>query len=250
MPSAETACEWANASENDKLFEYLDNGGDPEAQGRRCQGSGLLHYAALRNNIGLARRLLEAGASPVRYDECGQNPMGVAVRQGHLGMARLLASFGADPEGDPARQSLPMLCEAAFYGHADMALWLVSAGARVNGADSGGRTALAYCADDLALCGALVELGADVRARDSDGRGVLHWATEMKFNSEQARSRQIALFIEKGADPLATDSSGRSALDAAREAGLPAAAVLEAAAEKAALQAQLGKARSGRKRWF
>ena len=248
MPLAGKACEWANASENEKLFEYLDNGGDPEAQSQWSHGSGLLHYAALRNNIALARRLLEAGASPRRYDECGQNPMGVAVRQGHLEMARLLASFGADPEGDSARQRLPMLCEAALYGHAEVALWLVSAGARVNGADSRGRTALAYCSGDLGLCGALVGLGADVGARDHAGLGVLHWATEMKFSSEEARSRQIAFFIERGADPLARDGSGRTALDAAREAGLPAAAVLEAAAEKAALQANLANAPRAAKR--
>ena len=57
----------------------------------------------------------------------------------------------------------------------------------------------------------LIELGADVNARDNTGYASLHWA------AAHASPEMITALIEAGADPVARDENGWTPTEMARE---------------------------------
>jgi ankyrin repeat protein len=74
--------------------------------------------------------------------------------------------------------------------------------------DDFGRGALSYAAraSSKAAAGALLELGADVRAADREG------TTALMLAAEKADGATVELLLQRGADPQAVDSEQRTAL--------------------------------------
>ncbi|KAL6887036.1 hypothetical protein GGI43DRAFT_264528 [Trichoderma evansii] len=105
------------------------------------------------------------------------------------------------------------LIAASYYGHHAIVKLLVEKGANIEAKDSDGRTALLWAAEKghQATVKLLVEKGADIEAKDSDG------LTPLSFAAENGHQATVELLVEKGADIEAKDSDGRTPLSWAAE---------------------------------
>lgn len=136
-------------------------------------------------SLPLARVLLEAGADP----NDGVT-MALAAAGGDLPALDLLAEFGVDANGPWATDGSAALYAILHWSHTDAgARWLVEHGADPNAVfASNGETPLhaVAAAWDAELGGLLIEHGADVTARRSDGR-TAHAIAVANGNDEMAK---------------------------------------------------------------
>ncbi len=169
---------------------------DPDA-GHRPHDSGAtpLLYALYQGRAGLARTIaglvtpdlaeaaaldltagvagaLDGGADPDRRTPDGFTPLQLAAFFGAPATAALLIERGADVDAvadNPMR--IQPLHAATAGGHREIALLLISAGARLDGRQRHGWTPLLAAADhgDAELVEALLAAGADATASNDDG---------------------------------------------------------------------------------
>ena len=133
---AQTAFEQGRKAVDKKLEEAVE-AGDAEAT-RALLRSGAdvngvwgtpLSIAVRRNDLAIARILIEAGAK-VDPEAPGSSPLIMAVEGDHEEMLRLLLAHGAKVNGDGPGSS--PLYRALFFNRLDLARILIAAGADVN----------------------------------------------------------------------------------------------------------------------
>ncbi|MCB1187160.1 ankyrin repeat domain-containing protein [bacterium] len=176
--SGELAYLWAlsrNASEAGRALidEYS----------RSEQASKLLGYAlgkaVQRNDMELARELLEMGADPNWRDGYGKSLARRAVNEGDMEMTRLLLESGASASSGAEDDEL--LREAALRGHVGLMRMLIDNGVPVDVKGEGGRTLMhVVCSGSLngfnsqsedyrAAALVLRQAGLDLNALDDNG---------------------------------------------------------------------------------
>ena len=146
-----------------------------------------LHKAAREGDADRVRKLLDAGADVNGRNSSkavkllsGGTPLQwtslhYAAYYGHLEIAEILISRGADLDADDPYYSTPLYL-AVEEGHPEVVEFLISKGAKVNvKSSSSGYTPLHRAAGAVALM--LLEKGAKVNARDNDGKTALDQAT-------------------------------------------------------------------------
>ena len=123
-------------------------------------------------------------------------------------IAQLLIDANADLDPHDGHGTTA-LAEALDNNYEDLALLLIHSGANVNTKTgiyfdgAGDITPLHRAASNPKVLKALLERGADVNARDSQGDTPLHWAA--RHNAES-----VKLLLEAGADPTIKDKEGRT----------------------------------------
>ncbi|RVX43083.1 ankyrin repeat protein [Nonomuraea polychroma] len=126
-------------------------------------------------------------------------------------VGKLLAG-GADPNkpSEGEEEGLP-LCAAAAWDRHEVASTLLTAGADVNGRETGGWTALHWAASNghAATARVLIDAGADVDAANDDGD------TPLTLAARRGALGVVQELLEAGADPEKFDGDGDTPLDIA-----------------------------------
>lgn len=189
------------------------------------RGRGPLHAACEGGHLGVAQLLLSAGASPNGVDTCGQSSLMPACDQGHAALVDLLVAHGADLDAQDGSGRCPLL-SASVGGHTAIVKLLAARGASTNLADASGQTPLlAACeAGHVAVVMALLQRGADADHRDRHGRTALHLA------AEDGHRELVQLLVDRESPVTATDAAGNTPRALALERGhLAVAAMLQRA---------------------
>ncbi|GJJ78834.1 palmitoyltransferase ZDHHC13/17 [Entomortierella parvispora] len=188
---------------------------DPKlVKSRDFQDVTALHWAAINNQIPVAKCLLDHGAE---VDAIGgeliATPLHWCARNGHLNMTKLLLKHGADPMLQDS-QGFNALHLATHSSNAMLVLYLIMAGdMAVDTVDTLGHTSLmwaAYQGDSLSV-DLLLKYGARVDTKDREGFTPLHWAV-VKGNRDC-----LSKILKAGGDVKAGDKSGKTPVDMIKE---------------------------------
>ena len=205
-------------------------------------GTTALHWAAYREDLEMARLLIEAGANVGVETRLGDlTPMLMASKNGNADMLELLLEAGSDANAPDANGTTPLMYSAAS-GKTDAVKLLLAEGADVNAADTTTeQTAMMFAAargraDVVRMLGAA---GADPNAltklsevipwrdryRDEDGNAMVREDREERFSGGlsalhfAAREGHLDVtreLVDLGADvDLVAASDGASPLNAA-----------------------------------
>src|SRR6185436_4366211 len=183
------------------------------ADARDAHGSTPLHAAAARGHLDVVRLLLQYRADPNARD-AGDNALALhfAAGGGHIETVRALLDAGADVHGhgdvheaDVIGWASSMLTRPADL-HADVLGLLLERGARHH-------LFSAMATGDLDLIRRVVEDNPD--ALDRRMSRFEHGQTPLHFAIGRQRDDILDVLIELGADLEARDLSGRTALEAA-----------------------------------
>jgi ankyrin repeat protein len=137
----------------------------------------MLRRAEMTGDLNTVESLLSAGLDANVTDRNGETPLSTAMIGGQPRLIDLLLAWHADPNAPMTggnRQSETPLQYAAEHGDLRTARSLIAAGARVNDKGGAGRTPLHYALlNHFDVVRLLIEKGADVNLRDSEGASPL-----------------------------------------------------------------------------
>lgn len=168
------------------------------------------------------RKTLQGDPAFVRERFNGRTLLHDAAAAGCLPIVELLLALGADPNVKDGGEHTPLYSvanECSIEGADVVARVLVRAGADVNACDGAVQcTALHMAArrGNVAVAAALLDLGAEIEARDSRGDTPLRRAVNCG-KVEVAR-----LLLARGADARSSGSKGLRPVEAARSEGMRA----------------------------
>ena len=133
-----------------------------------------------------------------------------AIQSADTGAVKGLLRRGINPNAEDA-DGTPALMAATLYADADCIKLLLDAGANPNARNSAGATALMWAVPDLAKVKLLISHSADVNARSTNLE-----RTPLLIAARYPESVQVLrLLLDKGADLHAKDTNGASALSLA-----------------------------------
>ena len=167
-----------------------------------------LYFAAESGFRGLVERMvLKHPAHPNIWGGVYGTPLHASVLGGHLEVAKLLASRGAEVEARSADKWTPLHL-ASQEGHTDIGKWLLDNPVDVDPRQAKGWTPLHMATYNgrLELTQILLEHGAEANAKDHDGRTSLHYASWRGYLDI------VRLLLEHGADACILDNSKSSPL--------------------------------------
>lgn len=134
-------------------------------------------------------------------------PLHIAAVKNQVEIAKLLLEAGAKLEGGDVDDSTPLMV-AANSGSTEMINFLLSRGASVNRRDRNGACPayFAMTSNRLATLQQLLQAGADLHFRNQVGMTALHIA------AGRGNPEMVAFLLEQGLDPNSQDAFGRSPL--------------------------------------
>ena len=131
-----------------------------------------LVFAAADGKLPAVEQLIKAGANVKYKDPAGISVLMWALLGNHLDIAKTLIENGANPQQDR------VLVAALAHDDSDFIGYLINKGVDVNGKAFGKMPYIVWCAKNNLpkSAEALIKLGADINATDSDGSTALDWA--------------------------------------------------------------------------
>lgn len=166
-----------------------------------------LHTSVFRMDADTVRELLALGADPHQPDDIGRTPLQMAAWKGSLECLRLLMEEAPEnPDPQKAMQArIDALYEAVFYGHHDVAAYLVGKGVALNRQNSHNEFILNACVQQRSplYLDMLLAAGADPNVKDKFGMSPLMLAAQRGLIEE------AQMLIAKGANPDIDGGFGR-----------------------------------------
>jgi ankyrin repeat protein len=194
----------------------LDRGADVNA--RTDSGATPLYLAAAYSGaIESMKTLLDRGAAASTVTKKGATPLHAAVETGDVAKVTLLLARGADVNAALTQAGFTPLHYAAFIDHADVARTLLKGGAKPDARIPafGNTTAVieAALAGNAKVLEVLIAAGADVDAKDDEGRTALMYAVWRDPGYADAAE----LLLRAGADVKSRMPDGTTALALAEQ---------------------------------
>ena len=178
-----------------KLF--LAAGMDPNAKGR--EGDTALMYAAGKGHLKIVEALVKAKVNVNQRGERGETALSWATWNNRNDVVRLLLGHGAD-----TKVINDAFLSAAEAAHLDMLRMLLKSGADKNLANEALRASSerlnASEADQNSVIRFLLELGADVNAKDANGWTALLNAANVNDTADTGRTSIVQTLLDAGAD--------------------------------------------------
>ena len=128
---------------------------------------------------------------------------------------RAALKAGADVNARDAEHDEAAIVLAAKFGDAEIIQTLIDVGAEIDARDDTGRTALFFAQVGSDVFSRLLAAGADVKATDRDGNTIL-----IQKVSESASLAEVEELLRLGIDSEVRNEAGESAMDVASSLGL------------------------------
>lgn len=213
-----------------EIARYLIKNGIDIKSKAKWTNNTALHTAAFSGAINTLTYLMEEVEIP--NDDVKTELLNAAARGGHLAIIEYLYSKGVDINDQVHNGELNYfdnpLMTAARYGQSDVVNFLIDKGADINFRNQNGDTALMYAAmidefdlkryakstkktsprDNMSVIRALVKNGADINAKNNQGKTALYELIKNKSDNITA----FTYLLNKGADANITDKDAKSLL--------------------------------------
>jgi len=169
-----------SASNNTELIEILiGHGADINFQNKF--GVTPLQTAVVNENVEAVRTLLKMGAIPDLTNHSGYTALLLASEGDEVEIVKMLLEAGANPnitENDEDGTALHRTVSKQSQANVEIAKLLIQGGADLNYRNTEGNTALHWASGNnkLTIAKILVEAGAEVNVRNEDGLTPLVWA--------------------------------------------------------------------------
>ena len=170
-----------------------------------------LQLACLTGQLANVSTLLELGATKDMGRSLLDAPLGIAIRQRHVGIVRTLLEHGADPNYASKSISKSLFAMQSLRlegpGMTPLSLLVKSFG------NARRKTAL-----DQAMLDLLLKHGANIRSKDDKGNQVLHYlcksqsSLNLDFRNNAAEERLVLTLLDEGIDINAANYNGQCPL--------------------------------------
>lgn len=180
-------------------------------------GNTLLHYASRENKYGVAKLLIEKGASLSKRNGQDYTALHIASEKGNFEIVRLLIESGSDIEETTVSKERTALHIASYEGHLDVVRLLLEAGADTSIKDTRGLVPIALALEygHLDIVRLFVNTGYNIAEKNlHDGGTLLHYVSY--YGTLDTVKFIIELHTETRVDFDVKDNKGMTAIDVAR----------------------------------